>query len=252
MRVLPVLVRRKKVSFILFSVRIFISIGPDRRYDSLSRTNLVISWFFSLRIMLDHMMFAHEMDDGSVNTDVNAADVSERNEQREDDEDIGGPNDSGNSNDTTANEESFDNGSGDEMTTTSNMEVVFETSDENIVVVETVECKPDFEDSDQSARNETPTTPSQESVKSLNSSTTADDKMNIMMSCESDYGEERVDDEQVEDEEIIVGAGERSESPRLNLKILKVSACCLFPTGPFLGFGVQIGFCTFSWVKGPR
>lgn len=163
-------------------------------------------------------MFAHEMDDGSVNTDINATDVSDRNEQREDSEEIGGIHESGNSNDTTTNMEVFDNGSGDDMTTTSNMEVMFDSGDDNIVVVETVECKPDFEDNDSGTRNKTPTTPSKSSVKSSNSSTAADDKMNIMISCEYVDGEEQ-------DEEIIVRTEERSESSEINLKIVKVSTC---------------------------
>jgi len=175
--------------------------------------------------MLDHMMFAHEMDDGSLNTDVNAIDVNYGTEQRDesasnsnnddDEEGMLGIDENGSSNDVTALMTMFDNGS-DDTNTTNNMEVMFDTNDENIVVVEAVECKPDFVDNDEGSTIETPSTPSKNSEKS-NYSSTADDKIaDNMISCEYDGGEERD-----EDEEIIVRAEEVTEPT--SVKIIKVS-----------------------------
>lgn len=226
-------------------------------------------------------MFAHEMDDGSVNTDVNAADVSDRNEQqrREDDDydetggggggGVGGesvPSESGVSYDDAAadhEESTFDNGSSggdddhdgggrdeedgddddddDEMTSANgNVEVVFETSDENIVVVETVECKPDFEDCRSAGGNhhdndddDDETTPPSHGYEG--GVAAADDKINVsMMSCESDDSfRALVHGECMDDEEMVVvgGGGGAGQSPgihRLNLKIVKVSTFCIF------------------------
>jgi len=175
--------------------------------------------------MLDHMMFAHEMDDGSVNTDVNATDVNYGIEQRDesasnsinDDDKAGiqGVDENGSSDDVTNNMTMFDNGSED-TNTTNNIEMMFDTNDENIVVVEAVECKPDFVDNDEGSTIETPSTPSKNSEKSSYSST-ADDKIaDNMISCEYDGGEERD-----EDEEIIVRAEEVTEPT--SVKIIKVS-----------------------------
>lgn len=179
--------------------------------------------------MLDHMMFAHEMDDGSVNTDVNATDANYGTEQRDesasnsinyyDEEEMQAIDENG-SDDATANT-IFDNGS-DDTNATTNMEVLFDTSDENIVVVETVECKPDFVDNGRGSTIETSSTPSKSSEKSNYSNTAADEKINdSMISGDYDGVEERDEDEQVEDEEIIVTAEEVTEPTSVNT--IKVS-----------------------------
>jgi len=96
------------------------------------------------------------------------------------------------------------------------MEMMFDTSDENIVVVEAVECKPDFVENDGRSTIESPSTPSKNSEKSSYSST-ADDKIaDNMISCEYDGGEERD-----EDEEIIVRAEEVTEPTSVTM--IKVS-----------------------------
>lgn len=182
--------------------------------------------------MLDHMIFAHEMDDGSVNTDVNSADVSYRSEQRSelnstsnnglqlDDEELRGIDETGSSNDTTHNMEVFDNGNGDNTTTTANMEVVFESSNESMVVVETIECKPNFIDNDCERMIESSMTPSKSSEQSSYSSINAE---NNMINCEYDDGKELEDDEQVEADEDLVVAEEAIDSGTLNTKMTKVS-----------------------------
>lgn len=179
--------------------------------------------------MLDHMIFAHEMDDGSVNTDVNATDANYGTEQRDesasnsinyDDEEEMQPIDENGSDDATANT-IFDNGS-DDTNVTTNMEVLFDTNDENIVVVETVECKPDFVDNGRGSTIETSSTPSKSSEKSNYSNTAADEKINdSMISSDYDGVEERNEDEQMEDEEIIIGSEEVTEPT--SVKIIKVS-----------------------------
>lgn len=173
--------------------------------------------------MLDHMMFAHEMDDGSVNTDVNVADVSNRSEQNSnsnvcrqmEDEELREIDETGSSHDTTPNMDVFDNGSGDDSVTTANMEVVFESSDENIVVVKTLDCKPNFDENDRERKIQTSMTPSKNSEQS-----TTD---NNMISCEYDIDKDQEDDEQVEDEEILVEAEEATKSEAVNIKIAKVN-----------------------------
>lgn len=183
--------------------------------------------------MLDHMIFAHEMDDGSVNTDVNATDVNYGTEQRDesasnsinddDEEGMQGIDENGSSDDVTTNMTVFDNGS-DDTNTTSNMEVMFDTTDENIVVVEAVECKPDFVDNAGESTIEIPTTPSKSSEKSSSSSTATNDKIaNNMISCEYDGGEERD-----EDEEIIVRAEEVTKPT--SVKMIKVSLVPSIPS----------------------
>lgn len=156
--------------------------------------------------MLDHMVLAHEMDDGSINTDVNTTDINYGIEQRDesasnsinddDEEGMQGIDENGSSDDVTANMTMFDNGS-DDTNTTNNMEMMFDTNDENIAVVEAVECKPDFIEDDGRLIIERPTTPSKNSEKSSYSST-ADDKItDNMISCEYDGGEERDGDEEI-------------------------------------------------------
>lgn len=108
------------------------------------------------------MAFAHEMDDG--NSVYTATDTSSQRNGSKDDESMNLDNDDependretssidGNfslNNDDAPNNlvESFDgNGSGDDDTIipTDNLETIFNTSDENMVVVETIEYKPDF------------------------------------------------------------------------------------------------------------
>ncbi|XP_026821043.1 uncharacterized protein LOC113559426 isoform X2 [Rhopalosiphum maidis] len=188
-------------------------------------------WSEEKKAMLDHMMFAHEMDDGSVNTDVNATDVNYGTEQRDesasnsinydDEEEMQIIDENGSSNEATANMTMFDNGS-DDTNVTTNMEVLFDTSDDNIVVVETVECKPDFVDNDGGSTIETSSIPSKSSEKSSFSSTAADEKItDNMISCEYDGVEEPEEDEQVEDEEIIVRAEEVTEPT--SVKIIKAT-----------------------------
>lgn len=126
---------------------------------------------FLYRAMLDHMMFAHEMEDGSVNTDLNATDSSYKNSSFsnsiDDDmhEDFEETEENGDINNrATASVEMSDNGSVDDMPIMANMEVVFETSDENVVMVETVACnKPDSEENN--GETMTKTTPRKSSKK---------------------------------------------------------------------------------------
>lgn len=119
--------------------------------------------------MLDHMTFAHEIDDG--NSVYTATDTSSQRNGSKDDESMNLDNDDependretpsmdGNfsfSNDDVTNNlvESFDdNGSGDDDTIlpTDNLETIFNTSDENMVVVETIEYKPCFGTSEESS-----------------------------------------------------------------------------------------------------
>lgn len=102
--------------------------------------------------MLDHMIFAHEMEDGSINIDVNYKIEQQvesncnsndgENENGKNLNEIRGINENGTSKDIT-DMEVFDNGNSDNLTTTANMEVIFDTNNEN-TMVETVECKPDI------------------------------------------------------------------------------------------------------------
>lgn len=164
--------------------------------------------------MLEHMRFAHEMDNGSNKTYVNAAEVNgcfkQHNESnsiedvnmREDDVVISGIDENGSSNDTT------------------NMEVVFETSDENIVIYETVECKSNFNENDGEM---TSTTQNKNSEKNSYDSTITDEKINeIIITSEFDGTEEQKNNKQVDNEEIIVRAEEITESAPVNVKIVKV------------------------------
>ncbi|KAF0752403.1 Uncharacterized protein FWK35_00033964, partial [Aphis craccivora] len=186
-------------------------------------------WSEEKKAMLDHMMFAHEMDDGSVNTDVNATDANYGTEQRDesasnsinyDDEEEMQAVDENGSDDATANT-ILDNGS-DDTNVTTNMEMLFDASDENIVVVETVECKPDFVDNSRGSTIETSSTPSKSSEKSNYSNTASDEKINdSLISSDYDGVEERDEDEQVEDEEIIVTSEEVTEPT--SVKIIKAT-----------------------------
>lgn len=182
-----------------------------------------ITYTIFLRAMLDHMMFAHEMDDGSVNTDVNVANVSYRAEQKSksnsgrrlEHKELRGIDETSISYDTTINMDVSDNGSGEDSTTTAKMEVMLESSDENIVMVKTFDCKSNFDDNDRERKIQTSITPSKNSEQS-----TADDNM---ISCEYDIDKGQENDEQVEDEEILIGAEEITESKAANIKIAKVS-----------------------------
>lgn len=173
------------------------------------------------------MMFAHEMDDGSVNTDVNATDANNGIEQQDesfsnsinddDEEEMQGIDENGSSDDMTVNMTIFDNGS-DDTNTTNNIEVLFGTSDKNIVAVETVECKPDFVDIDGGSTIQTPSTPIKNSENSAYNSIAADEKINnTLVSCEYDRSDERDGGKQVEGEAIIARAEE------VSIKIIKVS-----------------------------
>lgn len=182
--------------------------------------------------MLDHMMFAHEMDDGSVNTDVNSADVSYRSEQHNelnsspnnglqlDDEELREIDEAGSSNDTTHNMEVFDNSNGDDTTTTPNMQIVFDSSDESMVVVETIECKPNFGDNDCERMVESSMTPSKSSEQGSYSSINIEDNM---INCEYDGGKELEDGEQAEADDDLSAAEEAMNSGALNIKMTKVS-----------------------------
>lgn len=113
------------------------------------------------------MTFAHEMDDG--NSVYAATDTSSQRNGSKDDESMNldependreTPSMDGNfsfTNDDVTNNlvESFDdNGSGDDdtMPLTDNVETIFNTSDENMVMVETIEYKPCFGTSKESSR----------------------------------------------------------------------------------------------------
>lgn len=157
--------------------------------------------------MLDHMKFAHEMEDGSVSTDVNyQVEQSESNDYhvREDVED-------------------------EELEENSDIKMeVFETSDEN---VETVECKPDFE-------NEDIESPSKNSEKSSEKSydtvlVSADDKIGTDDGEGQDEEDEEVGDvgEEVEEEEIVEEEEdeEKVELERENIIkkiVVRVSVLC--------------------------
>lgn len=206
MRVLSVLVRRKKV--ILFFIKKCILFKQFYFYK-----NNEFVLFFYYREMLDHMVFAHEFDNGSVNTDVNTSDINYRIGQRDesnsnsiiDYEDARENGESG-SNDTSVNMEMFDNGNGDNTTTITNNEMVFGTNDENIIA-ETVECTLGLGDNDDDTTN---TSKSFEKIN-FNSSSSSDDPINDMMvSCEYSEGEE--------DDEITVKTTEASKSSIVNVK----------------------------------
>lgn len=175
--------------------------------------------------MLDHMLYAHEFADGSVNTDLNASDINYRMRQldesnsnsindfedaRESDQrlDDGGSN----SNDTSVNIERFDNGSGDNSMMTTNIKVVYGTNDENIVT-ERVECKLGFDDKDGDTTIDTANTTSS-SLEEINFNSKSDTMLkDIMVSCEYSDG-----DEQEVDDEITVSATEASKSAGVNVR----------------------------------
>uniref|UniRef100_A0A2S2Q2P7 Zinc finger protein n=1 Tax=Sipha flava TaxID=143950 RepID=A0A2S2Q2P7_9HEMI len=157
-------------------------------------------WSEEKKAMLDHMMFAHEFDDGSVNTDFNASDINYQIGQRDEsnsnsiieyednDERI---EECGSSNDTSVNMEMFDSGSGDNTTMISNMEVVYGTNDENLIA-ETVECKLGFDDND----GDTSVNTTSKSFEKTRSDNNVNDSM---VTCEYSDGE---DDEHAEDDGI--------------------------------------------------
>lgn len=179
--------------------------------------------------MLDHMMFAHEFDDGSVNTDFNASDINYRIEQRDEsnsnsiiDFEETRDNDErtdecGSSNDTSVNMEMFDSGSGDNTTMISNMEVVWGTN-ENFVD-ETANCKIVFDNNDGDTSVDTTNETNFEKSSFINSynSTSSDNNINdVMVTCEySDDG----DDEHTEGDQIIVKAASERKSDRVNIKV---------------------------------
>lgn len=116
------------------------------------------------------MTFAHEIDDG--NSVYTATDTSSQRNGSKDDESMNLDNDDDRENDreTPSMDENFsfsnddatnnlvesfdDNGSGDDdtMPLTDNVETIFNTSNENMVVVETIEYKSCFETSGESSR----------------------------------------------------------------------------------------------------
>lgn len=185
--------------------------------------------------MLDHMMFAHELDDGSINTDINATEANYRIEQRdelnsnsndveidprEDDEEIREIDEMDSCNDMTSNMEVFDNSCSEDITTTANMEMVFETSNDNFVVVETVECKPSVCDEEGTQK-----TSNKSSEKISCNKTTTDNKINdIIKKCDSRCGKKQEDKEHMKNEEIRVRTEDVMESQAENSdKITKVS-----------------------------
>lgn len=153
--------RKKNREYLLFGH--FVQIPPK-----VYHVQWINVYDFSHSGMLDHMMFAHEMEDGSVNTDVNATDSSYKNSSFsnsvDDDTCADFEEIEENGDRTMASMVVSENGSFDDMPILANMEVVFETSDENIVVVETVECnKPNSEEND--GETMTKTTPCKSSGK---------------------------------------------------------------------------------------
>lgn len=129
--------------------------------------------------MLDHMIFAHEMDDGF---EINSIHMNYRIEHR--DKFNSNSNDNNwlliddrklteiekncnRSNDTTPITEMFKNNT-DTTMSNCNMEeeVVFDTSDENIKMLGAVECRLDFDDHDEDIAEEISMTPSKSSEKS--------------------------------------------------------------------------------------
>lgn len=169
--------------------------------------------------MLDHMMFAHEMDDGGINTDANATEINNQTRLQDESNSNNDETDKTTQEDekglqttskTIGNCDSVDvfnhnnHFSQDNATNSTNMEIAFDTTDGNIVVVETVECKPDFCVEEKTIK--LPTTPRKGLEK-------------------SSYGSEKSDnqeiDEVIEDEDIIVNAKEASKPT--SVKIIKVS-----------------------------
>lgn len=187
--------------------------------------------------MLDHMMFAHELDDGSVNTDTNATEANYRIEQRdglnsnsndievyprENHEEIHEIDETGSNKDMTANMEVFGSSCNDDITTTTNMQMVFENSNDNFVLIETIECKPGSSDNDGTSIQKTP---SKSSEKSCCSSTTTKSKINdTMMKCDYRGVKKQEDKECLKNDEIKVIIEEVMESQGENSnKITKVS-----------------------------
>lgn len=171
--------------------------------------------------MLDHMIFAHEMDDGGLSIDVNSSDVNNKTGQPDksssNHEDVDGVTQEDGEgmhsiNETVSNYDStevFNNSNhyhNNDSTNTTNMEMIFDTSDENIVVVETVECKPDFGHEE----------------KTIEMSSTPRKHLETD-SYDSEKYEYQKDDEEIEKEEIIVNAEEANEQTSANVKIVKVS-----------------------------
>lgn len=170
--------------------------------------------------MLDHMMFAHEMEDGSINTDVNykiekqvgsnSNSNDDEDENAKDHEEIQGIN----GNDTTTDMEVFDNGSCDNSRTRTNMEVLYDTNDDNIIMVETVECKPDFACNDIKIRDTSKA--NRRSKNNCYENTTVNDKNNDKINnCEYD--------EKLDDEEMLSGLGDSTESAAVNHQIIQVN-----------------------------
>lgn len=158
------------------------------------------------------MCDTHEMDGDSGKTDINGrtkpldeSNLIEDVDMPEDNVKIRGVDENGSSNDTT------------------NVEMVFESKDENIVVCETIECKSNCNENNSET---TLTTESKSLEKSSYGSTTTDEKMNQISSEEQEGNEQIV--EQVEDEEIISKADEVTQSAPVNVKIVKVSSTSFY------------------------
>lgn len=166
--------------------------------------------------MLNHMLYAHELEDGGISTDINfrieqqvgsnsnsndCDDDEHEDLQEDDEEEIQRINENGSSNDTTTHMEVLDNCSGDDTTATANMESIFNTNDENIVVVETVECKPDFSGNDVDGTV-------------VRTSSKSSEKSNDIDSCE--YDDDREDDGETITSDV-------TESDKQNFKNVNVS-----------------------------
>lgn len=164
--------------------------------------------------MLDHMRFAHEMDDGNVKNDVNTTAINGSSKQYEE---------SNSFQDINMQEEDVDNVRAiDEnysSSDTTNLEVMFESSDDNIVVYETVECKSNFNEHDREL--------SKSSEKSSFNSSIGDEKMNEFH--EFDNTNTQDDNEQINNEQIIVREEELSEPASVNVEIIKVSSSFYIP-----------------------
>jgi len=187
--------------------------------------------------MLDHMMFAHEMDDSA---EVNSTDINDQTEQRDefssnsnityendgllDDRKSLKTEENCSINNTTSSIETYEN-CRDNNTTAANMDVVFDTSEKNINMDKmVVECKPDFGEHDEDITMESSMTPSKSSEKSSYDDINAED-----ISCEYNSGDDCEDNERVKDGDILMKAEEQTDLKLV--KIIKVSIISLLKSG---------------------
>jgi len=176
--------------------------------------------------MLDHMVFAHEMDDS---VEINSTDINIQTEQLDECNSLNSNNHNDNddelldnkkpseieeyysNNDTPPNTDSFDNQSGnDNDSIITNVNVLFDTNDDNINVVETVECKPDFVEHVEDLIDNSLTL-SQSSEKSNYDDINADIICEYQSSCE--------DNEHVKDDDSILVKGEELSKSAKTVKV---------------------------------